>query len=76
MGRYYEPQSDWSSEEGAKLLARKINEYWKGRGFPSITTGVIETTVDAPVWKNSKPTPMPVFSVISNIGPSGFPPPI
>lgn len=74
-------KTDWCSEDGATLLAKRITDYWQARGYSGITTSIIQVPVS---WrdrrvkvpgKNTTECAGPAFGVISNIGPDGFPPP-
>lgn len=60
---------DESSRIGAQRLADRIVTYWRGRGYPSITAGVVELKLH-----DNRDQPHHVFSIVSNIGPKGFPP--
>lgn len=56
------------NERGAKKLARKIEDYWKKRGYYGIETWVIDQVC------NAKSGPETFYFVRTNIGANGFPP--
>lgn len=74
-------KTDWCSEDGANLLAKRITNYWKSRGYSGITTSVIQVPLPWRMMRIHKPgtntseRAPPAFGVVSNIGPSGYPPP-
>lgn len=59
--RMLRPQMDYFSKYGAGLLAARIKDYWRERGFFGIVCERYELQPD-------------VWTVRSNIGPRGFPP--
>jgi hypothetical protein len=60
------------TEAGAKRLARKIEDYWRKRGYTGIKTKIVDhVDNDALLEPGERRT---IFFVRSNIGPRGFPP--
>lgn len=51
--------------EGARILALRIEDYWRTRGYFAI-----EARIEHDGWRHKKP----FFGVRSNIGPDGYPP--
>lgn len=77
-------RTDWTSEAGATLLAKRIKEYWQGRGYSGIATGIAPVVLPSDLMRGYISNPDgtrstaradDAFAVVSNIGPSGFPPP-
>lgn len=59
--------TDWSTNDGATNLARKIRAYWQARGYEYVFVDVVMVTSGQ---KNSR---KPVYGVKSNIK-NGYPP--
>lgn len=74
LARHYDDDQgetiDNCSRIGAQRLAERIVAFWRAKGFPSITAGVVATTI--PQRRTGEL--IEVYKVISNIGPRGFPP--
>lgn len=69
---------DESSEIGANRIADRLIRYWKGRGYTGITAAAVEAPIKIPLFTwhagRQQRDRRPVFAVVSNIGPDGFPP--
>lgn len=61
--------TDNCSEIGARRLADRIRSYWEARGYD---IKVATRRVANP--KQRRNGDSPVFAIVSNIGPLGFPP--
>jgi hypothetical protein len=60
------------SEAGAKRLARKIEDYWRARGYAGIKTKIADHIVDGALLEPGERRT--IYFVRSNIGALGFPP--
>jgi hypothetical protein len=67
-----------STRVGAVRLAERIISYWRGRGYPAITAGVVEVTPPRDLRVYSRAgchrDRRPIFTIVSNLGLNGFPP--
>jgi hypothetical protein len=67
-----------STKVGAVRLAEKIISYWRGRGYPKITAGVVEVTPPKDLRVYNKAgchrDRRPIYTIVTNIGPRGYPP--
>lgn len=67
-----------SSRVGAVRISEKILSYWRERGFDSIKVGVVEVAAPKDLKEYSRgyscADRRPIYSIVSNIGPQGFPP--
>lgn len=68
-----DPTEDWSSEEGARLLAAQIRNYWLNRGYYKIKTWVERGAMRTPSSKARGTAAVYDWHVRSNIGLSGLP---
>lgn len=59
---------DLCSHDGATRIAERIKAYWLKRGYRNIHTNVLRVVIPGEEMDNA------VYGVVSNIGPSGFPP--
>jgi hypothetical protein len=60
------------TERNAERLAKRIEKYWKERGYAGIKTHIVEHIVDEGIRERGEHKTL--FFVRSNIGPLGFPP--
>jgi Transcription termination factor nusG len=63
-----DPNADSTTEAGARVLAWRIESYWRGRGYAGIATRVEEVLGVSTTYRAR------AFCVRSNLGPDGFPP--
>jgi hypothetical protein len=63
-----DPKIDPCSYDGAIRIAETIKAYWFNRGYTNIHTNVLRVPIPGRGMRHA------VYSVVSNIGPSGFPP--
>lgn len=59
---------DPCSYDGATRIAQTIKAYWFNRGYTNIHTNVLRVLIPGKDMRHA------VYGVVSNIGPSGFPP--
>jgi hypothetical protein len=57
---------------GAEKLAKRIERYWKERGYAGIKAHIVEHIVDLELLERGERRT--IYFVRSNIGPLGFPP--
>lgn len=62
--------SDCSSLQGATAMAERIVHYWRTRGYHGITASIVPVTSKY----LSRIGDEPFYGIISNIGPTGYPP--
>ena len=68
---YAEMKTDSCSEFGATQLANSIMRYWRMRGYHGITARTERVRL---LTRKDSSIHTPVYSVMTNIGPTGYPP--
>jgi hypothetical protein len=63
---------NYFTERGAKMLGKRIEGYWRNRGYVGIQTHLIEHVVDDGMCEPGERKT--IYFVRSNIGPLGYPP--
>lgn len=63
-------ESDLSSKSGAERIAKRIENYWAMRGYSLIKTSIYPVKT----LFQTRGTRSPIYGVVSNIGPTGYPP--
>lgn len=63
--------ADPCSEQGARRLAARLRDYWLGRGYRGVSTGIVR--MEIPKQKR-RGDDIAIFGIVSNIGPNGYPP--
>lgn len=63
--------ADPCTEQGAKRLAARLRDYWLARGYRGITTGVVRMEIPR---QKRRGDDIDIYGIVSNIGPTGYPP--